>query len=578
MQYIKKRLSWVRIFVIKHKRILLIALGAFLALIVVAQFVYPTSRLAPFARVDGVAMGGWEKKDAAWELDARYEQTTIPLFFGENTQPYDSLQPVEIGLQVSNQERADALDYPWYMRLIPGSIAWYGLIQPEGVPAYNRDEEATQAYISDEFGESCSVDPVNATLRVNEGLVEAVPSQDGGTCAVSDIATELLGATPLLGETNALRVPVVPIPAEISDDEAEQQAALINQRLQADIPIAAGDELVQIAPNTVASWLTFDTEGDEIVVTIDAAKAKTTLNELVAPKVSRTAGVSKVTTRDFVEISRVDGARGVALDISATGAAIAGYLTGQNQEVVAQTVSTAPRVEYTRSYSPTDVGLSALMKNYANDNPGSYAVQLIELSGERRRASFDEGKAWTPASTYKLFVAYSTLKEVESGAWKWSDEIVPGRDLSTCFDDMISRSDNPCAEALLKKVGFQQITNDARSIGATTTSFLGSDGIKTSAADLALLLASLKSGQLLEKQSSRDRFLSALSGNIFRQGIPAGVSGSVANKVGFLDDYLNDAAIVTGSSGTYVLVILTKGSSWANIAELAKQLQELRAQ
>lgn len=312
------------------------------------------------------------------------------------------------------------------------------------------------------------------------------------------------------------------------------------------------------------------------MMSVDESKAKADFDERIAPKVSQPAGVSKVTTRDFVEISREEGARGVALDAAATGAAIADYLTGQRQEVVAQTVSTAPRVEYTRSYSSTDVGLSALMKNYASDNSGVYAVQLIELSGERRRASFDEGKAWTPASTYKLFVAYSTLKKVESGAWKWSDEIVPGRNLSTCFDDMISRSDNPCAEALLQKVGFQQITNDARAIGATTTSFLGSDGIKTSAADLALLLAALKSGQLLEQQSSRDRFLSALSANVYRQGIPAGVSGSVANKVGFLDDYLNDAAIVSGSSGTYVLVILTKGSSWANIADLTKKIEQLR--
>lgn len=562
--------------IMKHRRVLLISLGVLLALIVVAQCIYPANRLLPFARVDGVTVSGWEKKDAVRELDARYEQVTIPLIFGDNTQPYGLLQPGEIGLEISNQERVDAMDYPWYMRLIPGSITWYGTVQTDKAPTYIRDEEAVQAYITDEFGESCDVDPVNATLRVNEVLVEVVPSQDGGTCAVKDIATGLLNTAPVLEKEAVVRVPVAPIPAAISDDQAEQQAAAINQRLQSDIQVAAGDESVQFAPEVVAGWLAFDAEGDEIVMSVDESKAKADFDERIAPKVSQPAGVSKVTTRDFVEISREEGARGVALDAAATGAAIADYLTGQRQEVVAQTVSTAPRVEYTRSYSSTDVGLSALMKNYANDNSGVYAVQLIELSGERRRASFDEGKAWTPASTYKLFVAYSTLKKVESGTWKWSDQIVPGRNLSTCFDDMISRSDNPCAEALLQKVGFQQITNDARAIGATTTSFLGSDGIKTSAADLALLLAALKSGQLLEQQSSRDRFLSALSANVYRQGIPAGVSGSVANKVGFLDDYLNDAAIVSGSSGTYVLVILTKGSSWANIADLTKKIEQLR--
>ena len=77
--------------IMKHRRVLLISLGALLALIVVAQFVYPTNRLLPFARVDGVAMSGWEKQDAVRELDARYEQVTIPLYFGDNTQPYGLL-------------------------------------------------------------------------------------------------------------------------------------------------------------------------------------------------------------------------------------------------------------------------------------------------------------------------------------------------------------------------------------------------------------------------------------------------------------------------------------------------------
>ena len=255
MQQVKRGFTWISQSIVKHRRVLLISLGALLALIVVAQFVYPTSRLLPFARVDGVAMSGWEKQDAVRELDARYEQVTIPLYFGDNTQPYGLLQPREIGLEISNQERVDAMDYPWYMRLIPGSIAWYGTVQTDKTPTYLRDEEVVQAYTTDEFGESCDVDPANATLRVNEGLVEVVPSQDGGTCAVKDIATGLLSATPALEKEAVVRVPVAPIPAAISDDQAEQQAAAINQRLQTDISVVANDETVQFAPEVVAGWL-----------------------------------------------------------------------------------------------------------------------------------------------------------------------------------------------------------------------------------------------------------------------------------------------------------------------------------
>jgi hypothetical protein len=78
--------------------------------------------------------------------------------------------------------------------------------------------------------------------------------------------------------------------------------------------------------------------------------------------------------------------------------------------------------------------------------------------------------------------------------------------------------------------------------------------------------------------ASRDRFLGALKRNIYRQGIPAGASVQVADKVGFLNGLFHDAAIVYSPSGTYVLTIMTDGSSWANIAELTKQIEALRSQ
>lgn len=287
-----------------------------------------------------------------------------------------------------------------------------------------------------------------------------------------------------------------------------------------------------------------------------------------------------MTTRDFVETSRLNGASGRALDVEATAGALNTFLNGETEDApVVQTRSVAPSVQYTRSYSPTDTGLSALMKNFAEARPGIYGIRLIELSGARRNASYNGDRQFTTASTYKLFVAYSTLLRIENGSWSWSDQITGGRDLTRCFDDMIVKSDNPCADALLRKIGFSQITNEAKAIGATRTSFLGTDGITSTANDEALLLSLLQTGQILNQQSSRNTFISALQRNIYRQGIPAGIpSATVANKVGFLDAWLHDAAIVTAPTGTYVLVILTENSSWATIADLARQIETLRAQ
>lgn len=62
---------------------------------------------------------------------------------------------------------------------------------------------------------------------------------------------------------------------------------------------------------------------------------------------------------------------------------------------------------------------------------------------------------------------------------------------------------------------------------------------------------------------------------IYRSGIPAGSHGAaVADKVGFLDGYLHDAGIVYSPKATYALVIMSSGSSWSNISDLADAVYE----
>ena len=136
---------------------------------------------------------------------------------------------------------------------------------------------------------------------------------------------------------------------------------------------------------------------------------------------------------------------------------------------------------------------------------------------------------------------------------------------------MIVNSDNPCAEWFGQHIGWNAIQADAHGLGASRTSF-GKDFQSTSN-DLALFLQKLESNQLGLSESSRSRLLDAMKRQRYRQGVPAGVGVTVADKVGFLDGMLHDAAIVYGPKGVYVLVILTDGSSWAEIASIANQVQ-----
>jgi beta-lactamase class A len=158
----------------------------------------------------------------------------------------------------------------------------------------------------------------------------------------------------------------------------------------------------------------------------------------------------------------------------------------------------------------------------------------------------------------------------------WNDaNISNGRNLSTCFDDMIVKSDNACGEALIKKIGAKGLNADIKSIGLTDSAFTADNNLTTSN-DLANYLTQLEKGQLPIKPESRDKLLGDMKRNIYRQGVPAGASGPTADKVGFMWGLLHDAAIIYSPKGTYVLAVMSDGSSWASIADLTRKIEALR--
>jgi len=553
-----------------------------LVLIIIAQFLYPTTNLVPFTNIDSVELSGWSKSDATARLDSIYKNTKLNIYFSNATQAYQSPLPSEIGLTVTNQARIQAVDYPWYMRLIPTSLLWAHYIYPVTTnPTYKSDPTVLANYITKQFGSSCSVQPVDATVKVQGTSLEVVPAVNGGTCDTSDLTAKLSAVEPRLNVATKITISGKEIVASVTDAAAQTFADGLTAKLKNGAAVSIGTTPVTIPASDLYAWLDVSVVNGALEYSFNTNKASEYLNATIAPKVSVAAGTTKISTYDFTETSRVTGASGQSLDAAQTLANLKAYLDGTAKSALVATTPVAPKVVYTRSYSPTDTGLAALMQNYASSHSGTYGVALTELSGGSRHATYNGNTKFTTASTYKLFVAYSSLLRVESGAWQWSDQIEGGYDLTTCFNRMIELSDNACAEALLTKIGYQAITDEAHAAGATSTSFLGRDGsgIVSTAADEALLLAELQTGQILSQQSDRDTWINAMKQNVYRQGIPKGIPGSVvADKVGFLDALLHDASIVYSPSGTYVLVILTNNASWANIAELAGQLEALRTQ
>jgi beta-lactamase class A len=548
--------------------------GMILGAIIIVQLAYPWQNLPLYETIDGVQVGGKSVSDVTKLLDEKYAKLDVGLYFGNSPKAYRQPHPADIGLKVSSKPQVDSSAYQWWMRLIPTSMWWAHNVTPAAAPSYTRDAKAAGEFVQKQLGESCNMIPANSSLAYKDKKLQVVPAIDGGTCKLADVEMQLNTVKPTL-KSHTIRVKMDQHPAKIHDEAATEFAKNLMTKTK-DVSIKAGDANVAVPQDTFLSWLDFTAPDSGITTQVNANRAADFFNKQLAAKVAVKPGTSHISTLDFTEISREDGPPGQALDTNATVALLNAWLSGEDTELTAKVMAVAPTPVYSRSYTKTDTGLTALLTQFAQSHGGTFGIGYAELSGDHRHAGYQDTKIFETASTFKLFVAYGTLKRIESGQWHWADQIQGGRDLTKCLDDMIVKSDNACAEALLSKIGYATLTNEIHAIGLSQSSFLKSF-VQSTAADETTFNAALQSGQLLSSAST-NTLLSAMKRNIYRQGIPAGASGQVADKVGFMNGLLHDAAIVYSPKGTYVLTIMTDGSSWGTIAELTRQIENFRNQ
>ena len=332
------------------------------------------------------------------------------------------------------------------------------------------------------------------------------------------------------------------------------------------------DRTVTITNTTIANWITFVESNDKKSLSLtlknDIVKAFLSPYEkqvYIAP------GVSTATFVDGHEAALTTGAKGRRLNIEKTLAAIQDELIAQNKKIVPLPVSELqPKISYNRSYSITSAGLNALLADIGKKK-GNYAITVRELSGLERFGSYNGDKTYHPASTYKLFIAYGVLKRIDSGILHWPDSFRSGKSVEQCFNAMIINSDNACAEAFGDRLGWGAINDDVRAIGISSSVILRGRLASTTNDQVALLHKFLYGN--IVTADSLSRLLGVMRQQVYRSGIPAGVGVPVANKVGFLNGLKHDSAIVYSNHGTYLISIYSSGSSWANIADAAHQIE-----
>lgn len=571
MRFVTKVVRHPKLAVVRRvgwKKIGIFAGAGIIVLLLLIQLFYPWESLPPNAKVDGLALGGKSKTEAAAELNKAYAEHKVAIYMGSGKKPVVSPKFSDMDVSVDNDARLKDAGYPWYIRIIPTSLFWAG---PGKVaePTAKFGSKFT-SYVETKLMQDCKQAPVDASLKAKGGKLEIVPAVTGGSCEKDDVLASIKKVKPSITESTSVRVVREEQAPSVGDEKAKELATALNARLKEGLVITVLGGPVQAGASDVMSWLDFAAKDGALVTTVNVDRAGDWLNKNVAGKVAIVPGVSYIKTLDFTELSRVNGAPGRALDIGATAASIQSVVLGEAASASATTKSVAPSEQYTRTYSASDAGLSALLANYAKDHQGTFGISMIELNGKKRRANYNGDKQFVTASTYKLFVAYSLMKQIDAGKRDWGSN-------EACFNKMISYSDNPCSENFLNSLGLGNVTKDIQAIGLKNSTFMKSGGPFTTANDLTLLLGMIATGQNFSNVNQQ-RLIAAMKANVYRKGVPAGANGTVADKVGFLNGLLHDAAIVYGPNGTYVLAIMTDGSSWATIADLTRQIDALRAQ
>lgn len=547
----------------RRRRILLIG-GGIMMLIVLLQLVYPADRALPFARLQGEPVGWMSRSEIEQKLLREYAPITV------TTTIHDKKAVTRLpqtGITIDNDKTTGGLTaYPWYLRLIPLSIVVSGAVTNQSVVA-GVDDERFAEYASERMRE-CEIAPKNAAVMLKDNEIVLDPAKDGQDCSQKSIRDQLL-ALPLTKQGVTTRIQTTAKKPKRSDKAVEsvlQEARTVANRT---ITITVAGKNYVVDKAVLASWLVFpeDPATKKLTVGVDDDGIVKYL-ETIQKDVYIAPGTTTITTQDGIETGRVVGASGQGIDATKTTAAIKQQVLSDSGTVGASLTVLPPKLAYTRSYSKTPEGLQALIQDITRDK-GDMAISVRKLGDSG--VSVNGDKQYHPASTYKLVIAYSVLKRIDSGQFSWGQASSGGQTVSQCFDTMIVDSDNACAEWFGSTIGWSTLTNEAKALGMSNT-VLNKPFVST-ANDMALFLQKLESNQLGVSEPSRARLIDAMQRQVYRKGIPAGVGVPVADKVGFLDGLLHDAAIVYSPSGVYVLVIYSSGSSWGQIADAAGQIQ-----
>lgn len=326
----------------------LIVVAAIFGVILLVQICYPSSNLPLNTKLGGKNLSGWDKKTAIKELNRAYENAEIEIFLDSNEDNYKTVFPENIGLEVDNTNQINNVSYPWYIRLVPTSLFWWGTTIKESDLSLNFDEDILDDYIEKTFGMPCYVEPKNASLAIDGNSVNINKSSVGGSCYQSVVKEAFRDAEFVSSNSGTIQVDLEVELPDISTDDAQELAMEISPNLVNDLVFKFDEmeETVTLGHDELTSWVTFEVVDKKLIPKIDEKKSSEFYKTRIAPLVEQSAGVTTIIATEDINTVRLDGVEGRVINIEETNLRIAEYLRGLRKTVTVALESTDPSINY----------------------------------------------------------------------------------------------------------------------------------------------------------------------------------------------------------------------------------------
>ncbi len=232
----------------------------------------------------------------------------------------------------------------------------------------------------------------------------------------------------------------------------------------------------------------------------------------------------------------------------------------------------APIVAPTSSSNYSSVLKNDLTAWQTGQKGSNWAFYIKSIDGGNLDVAVNESRQFEMASIYKLFLIKPLALKISPETWLTTK--ITSRTYADCVDAMLSVSDNPCAQAIVQKLGTRYINQQTKSYGYNDTNFSRSDYFSGTVANTGLLLTRLYQGDGYDLKT-KELSLGALAKPKKIEALRGACSDChVMNKIGVNNGVKHDAGIVIKNEKAYVVVIFSDHADWSKLTEVSKIIND----